>query len=89
MRIRLCLLSTSLKARKECYDIFQDLKVYKYLAKASIKISRIIRIFPGIPTMSTMLTVQKTLKRVLYIGEEKDSFTQVYKEKNVFHGNNR
>lgn len=70
-------MSTALNARKKWSDIFQDLKVNKYLAKVSTKINGEIRIFPGIHTMSTELTFQRTLKRMLYIGKEKGSFTHL------------
>lgn len=71
IRIRLHLLSTAIKAWKELYDRFQDSKVNKYLEKVSTKINGEMRI-PGTYIMSTKLTLQNTLKRLLYIEKEKD-----------------
>lgn len=83
-------MSTTLRARKSQCDRFQDLKVNNYQAKVSTKINGEIRIFPDIYSMSAKLTLQKTLKIILYIGEEKVSFTHVYRnKKNKFHENSR
>lgn len=76
-------MSTAIKAWRELNDIFQDLKVNKYLEKVSTKINGEIRIFPGTYIMSTKLTLQKTLKRLLYIEKEKDIF-KLYTEKRMY-----
>lgn len=76
-------MSTAIKAWREFNDIFQDLKVNKYLEKVSIKTNGEIRIFPGTYIMSTKLTLQKTLKRLLYIEKEKDIFN-LYTEKRMY-----
>lgn len=89
IRIRLHLLSTAIKAWRELNDIFQDLKVNKYLEKVSTKINGEIRILPGTSIMSTKLTLQKILKRLLYIEKEKDIFNLYTEKKNVFHENQR
>lgn len=75
------------------YDIFQDLKVNKYLEKVSTKINGEIRLFPGayiyIYIMSTKLTLQKTLKRLIYREKKKRIVSTCIQRKNVFHENKR
>lgn len=66
-------MSTALRERKVWSDRCQDMKVNNYLAKGSTRINGDIRIFPDIHSKSTKLTLQKNLKRILYIGEGNDT----------------